>query len=1106
MDIWGFNFKNELINQNRYFMKKKRLLNYVCVVQLIFLLLGAQLLMSQTNLVTGTITDTSTDIVLPGVNVMVSGTTIGTQSDFDGNYSINAKAGDVLVFSYLGMKAQELTVGSSLVVNVGMEEDADLLDEVVVVGYGTQKKSNLTGSVEVISGELLENRTTSTVSQLLVGSASGVSFSYDRNGYQPGATAGIEIRGTGSLNGGAPYVVIDGFPGDMNTLNPDDIESISILKDAAASAIYGARAPYGVIQITTKSGKGAKKLSVSYTGTTNIITPAQLPGTLDSYTFARVSNEAQLNRTSSLYYSEETIDGIRAYQSGDIDYLRNRITDEFPNFPVDQMTNWATYPVAGGYWGNYNSGFNDFDPWDYYTGTSFGTSQNLSISGGSEKTSYYLSLGYLDQPSSLKLGDDYFKRFNINAKMSTALTDWWDLRYETRFMKSDRHFPNGSRPADQDTYNALFHIIYNTLPNSTPYNGFGEEAQGGRQFFWAGFNNDEQTENWQILGTEIRPAEGFKIKADFAYQVVDKYELHDGQEFTESNWETGEQSSSWYPTQVNEYHYSDNYFSTNLFTSYEKSINDAHNFFIMGGMQFEHANFRSLDAQARQLIVPDVISLSTATGEATLNESLSHWSTEGFFGQFTYNFKQRYLLETNVRYDGTSRFQEGKRWGFFPSFSAGWVISNEEFWEPIAPIVNFFKFRGSWGQLGNQNVGSYQDLPLIPISTATLGWLPANNGMGQAGYTGTPGLVSPGLTWETATTTNFAVDLGLFQNKLEIGFDYFERITTDMIGPAVALPGVLGASAPRSNNSELTTKGFELAVKWRQTLANGLSYSLNASVYDAESIVSKYSNPSGVLNSWTWREGQEIGEIWGWSALGLFQSQDEIDNHADQSFIFNEWNTGDLKYEDIDGDGKIDQGNGTMDDHGDLVLLGSTTPRYQFTFGGSANFKGLDFSMVWKGTGKRDKGNYGNVDYAYFGFSRSGWSQPKDDHLDYYRDTPGTEYVGLYMGEANINTDAFYTRPYQDLASNLKNYNYNSHYLADYSYLRLQNVQLGYTLPEKLLPEVNIRFFLSGDNLLTFDHLPKGLDPTIAEGGYRDNAGKDYRADRVYSIGLTLKF
>ncbi len=414
--------------------------------------------------VSGRVTDEKGE-ALPGVNILVKGTQQGMITDADGKFSIEVPDENaVLVFSFVGYLTKEIEVGVRAVIDVGLEVDEKNLEEVVVVGYGTQEKINLTGAVDVISSDLLKNRTTSTVSQLLVGAASGVSFDYDRNGFQPGSEASMEIRGMGSLNGGQPYVIIDGFPGDMNRLNPEDIESISILKDAAASAIYGARAPYGVILITTKSGKKERKLSISYSSSLNIVTPARLPGTLDSYTFARVTNEASLNRTSSLYYNEETIDRIRAYQRGDYGYIRSQITSQFPNFPVDQVTNWEAMPMAGGEWAAANSGHANYDPWDYFTGTNFGTSQTFSISGGSDRTAYYFSGGYLDQPSSLQLGKDYYKRYNLTAKITTELTKWWDLRYETRFMKSDRRFPNGSRPQDEDTYNALFHIIFNFNP------------------------------------------------------------------------------------------------------------------------------------------------------------------------------------------------------------------------------------------------------------------------------------------------------------------------------------------------------------------------------------------------------------------------------------------------------------------------------------------------------------------------------------------------------------------------------------------------------------------------------------------------------------------
>lgn len=1055
--------------------------------------------------VSGSVTDQAGEPLI-GVNIQVKGTNKGAATDFEGKFSLmDVNENDVLVFSYIGYQTQEFSLNGRSNVNITMLEDSQTLDEVVVVGYGTQKKINLTGSVDVISNDMLKDRHAATVSQLLIGTSPGLNFGFDKNGYQPGAKASVDIRGIGSLNGGAPYILIDGFPGDMNSLNPEDIESISVLKDAAASAIYGARAPYGVVLITTKSGKRNTKLSVSYSGGMDLVTPAKLPGTLDSYTYSRVLNEAALNKGTTLKFNESTIDRVIAYQNGDYDLIRS----QFPaGFPADKVTNWAAMPAEGGWWHGVNGdGHANNDFWDLATGPNLGQSHNFSIQGGSENTAYYLSAGFTNQASSFAWGDDYNKRYNLSAKIMTALTDWWDLRYEGRFMKNNRHFPSGSRPEDQYAYNALLHIIYNTGPKQAVYDSFGNLVQSSvKSFFEAGSSDDEDTDTWQIVGTELRPLEGWKINADFAYQSTDFYGIHDGREFGEINWLTEERTSSWVPSQVNQYHASNYYWSSNVYTSYEWNFNSSHNFMVMAGAQYETGKYRSLDAQARNLIVPDVISLSTATGDPSLREGLSHWATEGYFGRLTYNYKEKYLLESNVRYDGTSRFLAGKRWGFFPSFSAGWVISNENFWDDAPMVVNTLKLRGSWGKLGNQNVSAYQDLALIQLSKNLLGWLPGYNQTGQVGYTLTPGLVSPTLTWEDAATTNFGLDMEMFQNKLSVTYDWFERNTTDMIGPSESLPGVLGASVPRSNNSALRTRGWELSMRWKQFFNTDFSYFVGLNLYDSKAVVTQYNNPTGYLGSWL--VGQEVGDIWGWSSNGLFQSQQDVESHADQSFIYNVWNPGDVKYDDLNGDGKIDNGQNTIDDHGDLMLLGNSSPHYQFGINIGASFRGFDFSMLWKGTAKRDKGmNYN--DYAYYGFRRANWSQPKWDHLDYYRDTPGTKYVGLYEGEKNINKDAFYPRPYEDNGSNVKNQTFNSRYLGNFAYLRLQDIQVGYSINNSLFTRIglnNVRVYLSGSNLLTLDYLPVGMDPTLPLGGYARSTGKDYRADRIYSFGLNVTF
>ncbi|WP_172594507.1 TonB-dependent receptor [Mariniphaga sediminis] len=1062
-------------------------------------------LFQQPKTVSGKVTDSGGQ-PLPGVTVVLKGTTQGTVTNADGEYSLNNIPADAtLQFSFVGMKIQEILVAGKANINVTMEEETVGIEEVVAIGYGTQKKINITGSVDVVSSEMLENRASSNMSQALQGQLSGIDFSISgRDGYQPGAEMNMDIRGIGSLNGGSPYVLIDGFEGNMNSLNPGDVESVTVLKDAAASAIYGARAPYGVILITTKSGKKNQKFSATYNGRVSLVTPAPLPPELDSYTFARVLNEGQLNYFSTYAVAPETIDRIIAYQNGDYDYIASTFPD---NFPVEQVKFWDAYPLTNGWWASNLAGHANNDYWDMATGSDISHSHNFNIQGGSEKTAYYVALGYLDQASTLEWGDDYFKRGNVIAKINTEITDWWDFSYETRFMKSQRHYPNAGRLDNDDTYNILFHILHNTGPLQPFTNSFGNWAQSNvRNFFEAGFNNNEKTENWQTFKTEIRPVQGWKINADFAYQSWDYYSSRYSRAFREENWITGELSGAWVNSEVLKIHSSDYYWTTNAYTSYERRLNEMHNFFLMAGMQYETGTDRNLRSGAKGLIVPDIVSLQTATGVPTVQESLGHWATEGFFGRFSYNYKEKYLFESNVRYDGTSRFLEGNRWGFFPSFSAGWVVSKENFWKQIIPVINTLKIRGSWGELGNQQVAAYQDLALIPISKTSLDWLPNYNAVGQIGYTQTPTLVSQFLTWETASTTNFGLNAGFLDQKLQIDFDWYERNTTDMIGPAEAKPGVLGADVPRSNNASLRTRGFELVLKWKQNLGNALSYFVNLNLYDAKSVVTKFNNPTGILS--TWREGQQIDEIWGWSALGLFQTQEEIDAHVDQSYIYNVWNTGDVKYEDLNDDGKIDMGSNTVSDPGDRKIIGYSAPHYQYGIFAGLNYKGFDFSMLWKGTAKRDYGFTVDTGTNYYGWKNAVWSHPKKDQLDYYRDQPGTKYVGLYEGEANINTDAYYARPYTGKSANAKNFNINSRYLANYAYIKLQNVQLGYTFPKSFSSKMglqNLKVYFTGENLIRVDHLPKGLDAQSVAGSYK-SPGKDYRPDRIYSLGVTVTY
>jgi TonB-linked SusC/RagA family outer membrane protein len=1054
----------------------------------------------QQNVVTGRITGDD-GIPLIGVNIVIADTEVGTISDGDGRYTIEVPDNNVVLrFTYVGYLTQEILVGNRREINVILESDIQAMEEVVVVGYGTQKKSNLTGAVGVISSENIENRQAATVSQILQGLAPGLDFSIGNFGFQPGATMGIKIRGMGSINGGSPYILIDGFPGDMNRLNPEDIESISILKDAAASAIYGARAPYGVILITTKSGKKKEKISVTYSGNVTVNTAQRLPETLDSYTFARVLNEATSNSGGFPAYNNAAIDRIVAYQNEDWEYLKQ--------FMPEDVTHFETPPLGKtGMWGYNISSHANYDWFDEYYGHSVNQKQNLSIRGGSDKTSYYFSGGYLGQDGVLNYGTDTYKRVNISAKINTSITDWWDVRYETRMMKSNREMPNMT---NWSSYDQIFHYIASAFPTDAKYDGYGNYAghSGIPLVTEAGTDNIELTENWHILATEMRPAKGWKINGDFAYKSVDQFRTD--QELVYYYHNVDRSVTAWgdtYPSEIHQFHQSNYYWTSNLYTSYEFSLKERHNFSILGGMQFEYGRNRSINVHKFDMLVPSVPSLQTATGEATIFENLAHSATEGYFGRFSYNFDQRYLLEVNARYDGTSVFRYGKRWGFFPSFSAGWNLHKEAFWQPLEKYVNRMKIRGSWGQLGNQNVASYQDIELVRLETGTLNWLYNYGEALPIGYTSTPGLISPNLTWETATTMNLGLDMTFMKNRLQTDFDWFERETSGMIGPSVAQPGVLGANVPRENNSNLRTRGWELNLIWKDQINKDLSYFLNFNLYDSKTIVTEFLNPTGILSNWY--EGKEQGEIWGFTAHDLYRSQEEVDEYVsaiDLSYFSSQtWQTGDLKYEDINGDGKVDNGTNTLDDHGDLSLIGNSNAHYIYGISAGVNYKGFDFSMLWRGVAKRDMFVDGKYN-MYWGFRDDKRSSIFSNHMDYYRDVPGEYYQGYKEGDANINTDAFWPRPYLD-NQNLKNRKPSTRYLQDGSYVRLQNVQIGYTLNGKLLSKLKIqkfRVYLSGENLITITNIPKPIDPIAGSSTF--GVGKTYGADRIYSLGLTITY
>lgn len=1034
---------------------------------------------------------------LPGVSILLKGTQQGTTTDGEGVFSIDVPNGDaVLVFSFVGYKSQEVVVGNSTTVDIELRIDEKALDEVIVVGYGVQKKVNMTGAVDVISNKQLENRQASTVSQILQGQSPGLDISAGNRGYEPGASMNINIRGMGSLNGGSPFVLIDGFPGDMDRLNPSDIESISVLKDAAASAIYGARAPYGVILITTKSGKKDEKLTISYSGNTYLSKPARLPSMLDSYTFARVVNEMGGN-AGGKPYSEAAIDRIIAFQNKDWSYLKQ--------FYPGDATHFEAMPLSNGRWGANENAHANYDWYDEYYGHSINQQHTLSARGGSAKIAYYLSAGFAGQEGVLNFGTDYYKRYNLAGKISTSLTNWLDIRYETRFAKSPREFVSILPNWD---YNMVFRQIARTVPTQAMYGGYGTYTLQSKIPFIndSGTNKHETTENWHTISAELRPLKSWKINGEFAYRNINvlgsEVYLSYYEQLVDKSYIPDAQSV---PNSLLQNQYNSSYLTTNLYTSYDFSIKK-HNIYAMLGTQLELDQSRNTNITKTTLIVPSVPSLQTALGDAVVVESLQHWATLGYFGRLTYNLNGKYLFEANARYDGTSRFQQSSRWGFFPSFSAGWNVDQEGFWKGIKQHVNTLKFRASWGQLGNQQVASYQDLALIPLQTGLLDWLFKYGEARPVGYTSAPRLVSPNLRWETAISKNIGLNASFFQRRLQWDADLFERVTENMIGPSEPVPGIMGSEVPQSNNATLRTRGWETSLKWSDEIGkSGASYFINLNIYDARSFVMKYLNPSGIITDWY--SGKEVGEIWGYTAHDLFKSQEEVNSYlatTDMSFIHGRWNPGDLKYLDTNGDGKVNNGTNALSNHGDLSVIGNESPRYQYGLGLGASYLGFDLSLLIRGIGKRDYSvQPGGENYVFWGIRNWLFTALTPDHLNYFRDNPGDKYNGLHEGEANINLDSYWPKPYLDQAQNNKNRLPSTRYLLNASYLRLQNVQLGYNFSPNVLDKIRLqklRIFVSGENLFTITSLIRGLDPSAM--GPQSRLGMTYGVDKMFSVGI----
>ena len=1033
----------------------------------------------------GTVVDSNGEpIVGASVFAVSNGHKKGSVTDLDGNFEIDGIAsGSSLTISYVGYKTQQVT-WSGKDLKVTLQESSEMLDNVVVVGYGTQKKVNLTGAVSVVSSKALDSRPVTSVAQALQGEVPGLNFSVGNSGGSLNSRMSMNIRGVGTIGEGsnsAPLVLIDGSEGDLYSISPNDIESISVLKDASSSAIYGSRAAFGVILVTTKSGKDSR-MNVSYNGNVRFSTATQIPEMPNSYDFARYWNDAAANSGGNAPFKQDILDKIKNHINGT------------PKPGDEATTTWAGY-AANEPWSMYTGSWNNVNWFDemYKSGVP-STEHNVALSGGGSKVNYYLSGAVLSQRGLIRHGKDQLKRYNFSGKITANLKDWFTVTYNTKWIREDY-----SRPSYMT--GLFFHNIARRWPTNPVYDPNGHYVHGNEilQMENGGLDATQQDKLYQQLALEFRPLKGWKIRLEGNYNTVHYYNHWDvlpiyyydpDQKLIPAAWSGGYAAGK---SDVGDSMSRNNYYNGRFFTEYMFTLNDKHDFKFLAGLDMESNRYTSLGAARADLISPLVPSLNNATHkDVRPSFSNTQWATMGAFGRINYAYDSRYLAEFSIRRDGSSRFIGDKTWSTFPSFALGWNIANEQFFKPLTKTVNTLKLRATYGALGNTNIKAlYPWFLSQPANASASSWLV--NGQ-RVNISNAPGLVSPSLTWESVRSWNIGLDFGMFNNRLQGTFDYYVRTTKDMVGPAPAHPSILGVELPKENNSDMRSNGWDLEVRWRDRIGQ-VGYGIKLVLSDDYQTITRFHNPNRLLSKWC--EGKRMGDIYGYLVEGIAQTNEQMNEWLtnNKPSWGSNWAAGDVMYKDLNGDKKVNSGKGTYDDMGDLTKIGNSLPRYRFGITLDANWNGFDFLIFMQGVGKRDFWD----DSPYSVGANTGMWQAAafKDHLDYWRPATDTN-----LGP---NPNGFYPRPLFGQGS--KNFQTSDRYLQNAAYMRIKNIQLGYTLPTAIASKIGanrIRFYFSAENLATFTKMNKIFDPEATGGDW--GPGKIYPLQRTVSFGLNLNF
>lgn len=1022
----------------------------------------------------GVVKDNQGETVI-GASVVVKGSTNGTITGLDGDFTLdNVKRGDVIQISYIGYVSQEV-VWQGTPLNITLKEDSQTLEEVVVVGFGSQKKANLTGSVsQVKMDDVLGERPVTNVKNALQGSMPGLMVS---GGASPGEAKSFNIRGTVSINGMNPLVLIDNVEGDIDLLNPEDIESVTVLKDAASSAIYGARAAAGVILITTKKAKKGEKFNLNYNANfgfqTSINSPKQ--ASLDEY--------------------------LRAYQAAGFSetyYAGNGSVSKWREYLAGYKENPAAYPTVGDgiYIGEDGAPYylNDKDVYKAFQETSFMQTHNLTANGGTEKLRYRLSAGLTKEDGPLIESKDTYMRKNISSFISADITDWLTQEADFRYTVADRSEPMGSG----DGIYCMNHISFypsGMMPGSVN-TSVGKDLPLITPENQIRYNNPylTDTDNTRIyLRTIMRPIKGLELVGEYTYDRKNWQKSYYAKKWEYTTEQLGSNNSvtSDYLFKSEDH---EDYNALNLYGTYNFSIKEDHMFKVMAGFNQERKQNSWISVQTHDMIAPSAPSFTSATGKIIPQNSYSDYAIRGAFYRINYNYKDRYLFEANGRYDGSSKFPKDDRFGFFPSFSVGWNIARESWMEKALDYVSDLKLRASWGQIGNQNIGNYGYYSTMqPVGNSNY-WLKDGEFIT---YISTPGLVSNSFTWETVDTLDIGFDASMFNSRLQVTFDWYQRTTRDMLIAGIQLPAVVGTSAPMRNAADMRTRGWEIAVNWRDQIGDW-KYNVGFNLYDYKSKITKYSNNEDKLLSQNYYEGKTLGEIWGYVSDG-FYTIDDFDGPGtwqlkDGVASLDGYNPrpGDEKFVNLNDDrgtNEINSGLNTVDSPGDQKVIGNSTPRYNFGVNLGVSYKGFSLSAILQGTAKRDVW-IGGMSLFPFGGSAKAYYPVFYNQTDYWEpmgscDGQYTENDREYWVAKN--PDASLYRLYSNMQNHGSNQRASTKYLQNGAYMRLKNITLAYTFPKALISKVSLsalKVFVSAENLATISSLPKGYDPERLSWGY----------------------